>query len=86
MEAPVNNKSLISFLCNQMKKLDDKEITVEEAQTQCAIVNSICKVLNYEVSRVNTEIKIREFNLMHGTNIALRQLEQKGFDDTTSLR
>lgn len=86
MEAPVNNKSLIAFLCNQMKKLDNKEITVQEAQAQCNIVNSICKVLNYEISRVNTEMKIREFNLTRGSNVALRQLEQKGFDDTTSQR
>lgn len=83
---PVNSKSLFAFICGQMEKLDNKEINVDEAQSQANLARQANNVLAYELKRADTMIKLSEHNKITGENIKLREIESKGFDDTTNLR
>lgn len=83
---PVNSKSLFAFICGQMEKLDNKEINVDEAQSQANLARQANNVLAYELKRADIMIKLSEHNRITGENIKLREIESKGFDDTTNLR
>lgn len=83
MKAPVNSKSLFAFICDQMEKLSSKEITVDEAKAQSNLATQATKVLRYEIDRSETEMRVRKFNMENGSHIEIRQVESKGFDDTT---
>ncbi len=86
MQAPVNSKSLFAFICNQMEKLDNDKITVEQAKAQANLAKQANNVMKYELDRVNIEMKSALFNKENGTEIKLRQIESKLFDDTTNLK
>lgn len=79
MNAPVNAKSLFHFLCDQMEKLDKKEITVQEAQGQANIAKQLNNLLNYELKRVDTQIKLDQHNFEFKKNLELREVELKNF-------
>jgi hypothetical protein len=79
MNAPVNAKSLFHFLCDQMEKLDKKEITVQDAQGQANIAKQLNNLLNYELKRVDTQIKLDQHNFEFKKNIELRDVELKNF-------
>lgn len=83
---PVNSKSLFAFICEKMDKLDKKEITVEEANSQSNLARQAINLLNYELDRAATEIKTAQAAKDLGVNIRLREIESKGFDDTTNQR
>ena len=83
---PVNSKSLFAFICGQMDKLDKKEIDVAEAQSQANLARQANNILAYELKRADTMVKLSEHNKITGENIRLREIESKGFDDTTHLR
>ena len=46
---PVNNKSLLHFIYDQMEKLDKKEIDVSQAQAQADLAKQANNVLKYEL-------------------------------------
>ena len=77
---PVNSKSLFHFLCDQMEKLDQKTISIDEAKAQALLAKQVNNVMKYELDRANTEMKIREFNVQHGSNVEMRNIESKSFD------
>ena len=79
MNAPVNAKSLFHFLCSQMEKLDKKEITVQEAQGQANIAKQLNNLLNYELKRVDTQMKLDQHNFEFKKNLELREVELKNF-------
>jgi hypothetical protein len=79
MNAPVNAKSLFHFLCDQMEKLDKKEITVQEAQGQANIAKQLNNLLNYELKRVDTQMKLDQHNFEFKKNLELREVELKNF-------
>ena len=79
----MNTKSLFAHICEQMDKLSKNEITCDEAKTQTNLVKEAHKLLKYELERANTIVAVREFNLKTGATVELRQIEPKGFDDTT---
>lgn len=83
MKAPVNSKSLFAFICDQMEKLDNDSISVEQAKAQANLAKQANNVMKYELDRVTTEMKVREFNMQTGAKLEIRQIESKGFDDTT---
>lgn len=83
---PVNSKSLFAFICGQMEKLDKKEIGVQEAQAQANLMKQANNVLTYELKRADTQMKLSLHNKQYSENIQLREIESKGFDDTTNLR
>ena len=82
---PVNSKSLFAFICGQMEKLDNKEIDVNEATAQANLAKQANNILTYELKRADTMMKLSEHNKMTGEHIELRQIESKGFDDTTNI-
>lgn len=77
---PVNNKSLLHFIYDQMEKLDKKEINVSEAKAQADLAKQANNVLKYELDRTNTLIALDQQNRQYGTNIELRNIEGKSFD------
>jgi hypothetical protein len=79
MNAPVNAKSLFHFLCDQMEKLDKKEITVQDAQGQANIAKQLNNLLNYELKRVDTQMKLDQHNFEFKKNLELREVELKNF-------
>jgi len=81
MNAPVNSKSLFHFICDQMEKLDKETITVEQAKAQANLAKQANNVMKYELDRVNTEMKVRQFNLTTGASIVIRNVESKNFDN-----
>lgn len=79
---PVNTKSLFHFVCDQMEGLATGEVSVEHAKVQSGLAKQAHNFLKYELERTALEIEMRKFNLMHGANVQLRQIEGKPFDNT----
>ena len=77
---PVNNKSLLHFVFDQMQKLDKNEIDVETAKTQANLAGRAISIQRYELEKARTEIHVREFNLKSGANLEIRNVEGKGFE------
>lgn len=76
---PVNSKSLFSFICEQMHKLDAKEISVFEAAAQASLAKQANNLLTYELKRALT---IKE---IQGTGIELREIESKSFESINKI-
>ena len=72
---PVNNKSLLHFIFEQMEKLDKKEIDIETAKAQASLSKQANNMLRYELEKAKTEIKIREFNLQNNTSLFINNIE-----------
>jgi hypothetical protein len=81
MNAPVNAKSLFHFICNQMEKLDKKEITVQDAQAQANLAKQVNNLLTYELKRADIQIKLDVHNFEFKKNLELRDIELKNFVD-----
>lgn len=77
---PVNNKSVIAFLFDQMEKLDTDVITVEQAKAQANLAKQVNNAIRYELDLVNTKMKVTEFNKVNDTMIELRNAESKNFE------
>ena len=45
---PVNSKSLFTFICDQMDKLQEASITVEQAKAQANLAKQANNILKYE--------------------------------------
>lgn len=73
---PVNSKSLLHFIFDQMEKLDRKEITVQEGQAQANLAKQANNLLTYELKRAQTLLQLQ------GSEIQLREIESKNFDNT----
>ena len=79
---PVNSKSLFSFICDQMEKLQESQITVEQAKAQANLAKQANNILKYELDRTNTLMKIEEFNKDNANKVYLREIESKAFENT----
>ena len=77
---PVNSKSLLAFIFNQMEKLDAGEIDTNNACAQAKLASQANNVLNYELERTKTQIKLKE--LGQDITPVLRDVESKTFDDS----
>lgn len=79
---PVNNKSMLAFLFDQMEKLNAKEISVDEAKAQANLAKQANNSLRYEIERSAILIKIDEHNSLNTTKtkVELREVESKNFD------
>ena len=73
---PVNSKSLLHFIFDQMEKLDQKLITVQEGQAQANLAKQANNLLTYELKRAQTLFALK------GSEIELREIESKAFDNT----
>jgi hypothetical protein len=77
---PVNNKSLIAFIFDQMEKLDSEQITVEQAKAQANLAKQVNNAMKYELDLVNTKIKVAEHNNTSNVKVELRNVESKNFE------
>lgn len=80
---PVNTKSLLAFVFNQMEKLNRGEIDAQTACAQAKLASQATNLLNYELKRTLVQIKLQE-HYGYGTgagDVRLREIESKSFDD-----
>jgi len=77
---PVNNKSLLHFIFDQMEKLDKGDISVDVAKSQAALSKQANNVLRYELDRANLMMKISYHNREFNDKVQLRETEGKNFE------
>ena len=82
MSAPVNTKSFLAFIFNTMEKLDKGVIDANVACAQAKLMSQANNVLDYELKRTLTQIKLKEMGMLQDKNPVLREIESKGFDNT----
>lgn len=70
---PVNNKSLLAFIFDQMEKLDSNSITVEQAKAQANLAKQANNSLKYEIELVKVKMEIQTFN--HESSISAKPIE-----------
>lgn len=82
---PVNEKSLLHHLFDQMDKLANREITTEEAQAQAKLAGEANKLFKQEMDRARLIMDLQNHAKENGNLITLRELASKGFEDTTGV-
>jgi hypothetical protein len=76
---PVNNKSMIAFLFDQMDKLDKDEIDVQKAREQANLSKQVNNAMKYELDRAKTKMELTKHNVIYKDDIDLREIESKNF-------
>lgn len=80
--APVNTKSLLAFIFNQMERLNSGEIDANTACAQAKLASQASNVLNYELKRTIVQMRLREIGGGVGAiEPRLREIESKKFDE-----
>jgi hypothetical protein len=77
---PVNTKSLLAFVFNQMEKLDNKQINVEEANAQSKLIQQANNLIRSEHERTRVKMELVKHNTEYKSNIELREIESKNFE------
>jgi len=77
---PVNTKSLLVFLFNQMEKLNKGEIDWQTANAQAKLASQASNLLNYELKRTIVEMRLHAIG--QSVQPRLREIESKKFDNT----
>ena len=77
---PVNTKSLLAFVFNQMEKLDNKEIDVDTANAQSKLVQQANNIIRSEHERTRVKIELEKHNAEFKSNLTFREIESKNFD------
>jgi hypothetical protein len=77
---PVNSKSLLAFVFNQMEKLDANEIDNQQAREQSNLIKQANNLLKYEIDRAKVKMEIKKHNALFNDNTQLRDIESKLFD------
>ena len=76
---PVNNKSMIAFLFDQMNKLDKDEIDVTKAREQSNLAKQVNNAMKYELDRAKVKMELTKHNAIYKDGIDLRDIESKNF-------
>ena len=76
---PVNNKSMIAFLFDQMGKLDQGEIDVIHAKEQGNLAKQVNNAMKYELDRAKTKMELTKHNAIYKDALSLRDIESKNF-------
>ena len=76
---PVNSKSLLGFVFDQMEKLDNGQIDNAQAREQSNLIKQANNLLKYELDRSKVKIQLAEHNTIYKDNIELRDIESKNF-------
>lgn len=79
---PVNTKSLLAFIFNQMERLNSGEIDAQTACAQAKLASQASNVLNYELKRSIVQMRLKQ--VAGGAESAtprLREIESKPFDE-----
>lgn len=77
---PVNSKSLLAFVFDQMEKLDNKDISVAQAREQANLTKQANDILKYENDRARVKMELSKHNRLYSENLELRNAESKNFD------
>ena len=77
---PVNNKSMIAFLFEQMNKLDNDEIDVLKAREQSNLAKQVNNAMKYELDRAKTKMELTKHNAIFKDGANLRDIESKNFE------
>lgn len=79
---PVNSKSLLAFVFDQMEKLDKSEIDIETAKAQANLAKQSNNLLKYELDRAKTKMQLAQHNAnsREESRVVLRDIESKNFD------
>ena len=77
---PVNNKSMISFLFDQMEKLDRDEIDVTKAREQANLSKQVNNAMKYELDRSKVKMELAKHNAIYKDGLDLRNIESKNFE------
>ena len=72
-----NTQDLLNHVFDQMDKLSEGDITVQQAREQSNLVKQANNILRYELDRVQTAIRLQEHEEMYGTKLGLREIESK---------
>ena len=76
---PVNTKSLLAFVFDQMEKLDNGEITVEVASAQSKLTQQANNLMRLEHERTRVKMEVEKHNKEFNSNIELRNVESINF-------
>ena len=76
---PVNSKSLLGFVFDQMEKLDKGEIDNAQAREQSNLIKQANNLLKYELDLSKVKMQLAEHNTIYKDNIELRDIESKNF-------
>lgn len=76
---PVNNKSMIAFLFDQMDKLDKDIIDVQKAREQANLSKQVNNAMKYELDRAKTKMELTKHNAIYKDGLDLREIESKNF-------
>ena len=76
---PVNNKSMIAFLFDQMNKLDNDEIDVLKAREQGNLAKQVNNAMKYELDRAKIKMELTKHNSIYKDGLDLRDIESKNF-------
>lgn len=77
---PVNTKSLLSFVFDQMDKLDKKEIDVDTANAQSKLVQQANNLIRSEHERTRVKMELEKHNAEYKNNIEFRNIESVNFE------
>ena len=79
---PVNTKSLLAFIFNQMQRLDSGEIDAQKACTQAKLASQANNVLDYELKRTVVQMKMQQIGAgIQASDITLREIESNPSDN-----
>jgi len=76
---PVNNKSMIAFLFDQMNKLDNGEIDVQKAREQANLSKQVNNAMKYELDRARVKMELTKHNAIYKDGLDLRDIESRNF-------
>lgn len=77
---PVNTKSLLAFVFDQMEKLDKKEIDVDTANAQSKLVQQANNLIRSEHERTRVKMELEKHNSEYNSNLTFREIESKNFE------
>lgn len=78
---PVNSKSLLTFTFDQMEKLDNDEISNQQAREQSNLIKQANNLLKYELERARVIMELTKHNTEFKDGVNLRQIESKNFEE-----
>jgi hypothetical protein len=79
---PVNSKSLLHFVFEQMDKLDNGTIDVQQAREQSNLCKQANNILKYELDRSKVQMELTSHNAIYKDGLKIREVEAKNFDNT----
>jgi len=82
---PTNNKALLHFIYDQMNKLDNGEITKEQAREQANLAKQANNCMKYELQRSATLVILSQNKRETDVSIPLREIEGANFGNVKEL-